>query len=482
MADYVALIGAYERDNFGDILFLHINKHLLSPWPVEPLGLVSADMTTENGGYITSASSWFDVSGDFLPRAVLFAGGEVLTCDLHSALAFTVSEEVADLYSRLRKSDKEYIAKEIGWRSTAMPYAGTSDLCNKAHLQTIAFGYNSIGGTQLRPSTEDPLLAELKTSLSRASYVSVRDHTTYAAVKECTGIAAEIYPDVVNVIAQCCDHLVTSGYANIDNEIKKLAGNYIVFQASKRHLETNSITETANQLISCASELESNVVIQAAGLAFEHDTTESLSCLKTEIERLKGRSTLQVHLQQSRDVWTQVALIARSRCFIGTSLHGRIVASSYSTPRVSLENKKVNAYAESWDGAFQPFDVKTANIAECVLNAVNTDAQLLRSHTEKMSARVLEGYKNLKLALGVFDQPRAIDEIESHLNALRTKAIYHENKVFRDSIVKLGSTLANSRKATREAEYSLNSMRSSWSWKITAPLRSAKRLAVRKPN
>lgn len=480
MENYIALIGAYERDNFGDILFLHVNRNLLSPWPLLPLALVSADMTSEGGGYITSASSWFDVAHEFLPHAVLIAGGEVLTCDLHSAVAFTISDAQADSYTRLRATDKDLIANEIGWRSTGLPYAGTSSLCDGGRLDEIFFAYNSIGGTQLAASTESAYPAELAASLGRASYVSVRDNVTHAALREQVGVNAEIHPDVVNVISLCCDKQVNAGYQMIHQDIRNLNGNYLVFQASRRYLSTNSLTEIANQLASCASRLNSNIVIQPAGLAFEHDTIESLCSLKADLVKLKDQYHFEVHLQENRDVWSQVATITRSRCFIGTSLHGRIVASSYSIPRVSLENKKVSAYAESWDGSIQPFDVKSFQIAECVLRAVNTETETLRAHAEDMSNRVLAGYTKLKIALGIYDHPSDAEVIQEQLEEFRTKAIYNENKKLRNSTVKIGCMLANANKVSREAEYSLESIKSSWSWRLTTPLRSAKKIAAKR--
>ena len=51
----------------------------------------------------------------------------------------------------------------------------------------------------------------------------------------------------------------------------------------------------------------------------------------------------------SLELWDLCALIASSRAYAGSSLHGRIVAMAHRVPRVNLRGRKQESVAESWD-------------------------------------------------------------------------------------------------------------------------------------
>jgi hypothetical protein len=64
---------------------------------------------------------------------------------------------------------------------------------------------------------------------------------------------------------------------------------------------------------------------------------------------------------ESLDVWDICALIAGSSGYIGTSLHGRLVAESFGVPALSLEResgaaKKLRAYLATWSSGVAPLE------------------------------------------------------------------------------------------------------------------------------
>ena len=81
-----------------------------------------------------------------------------------------------------------------------------------------------------------------------------------------------------------------------------------------------------------------------AGSAPWHDDPD---CLQRLARRLPGA---RVQVFQSLQLWDICALIAGSRGFCGSSLHGRIVATAFARPRLNVlapqasEPGKVEAY------------------------------------------------------------------------------------------------------------------------------------------
>lgn len=477
MANYIALLGAYERDNFGDILFMHVNRRLLSPWPVVPLGLVSSDMTKESGGLVISASAWFDVCGEFLPHAIVYVGGEVMTCDLASALAFTVPDKYSEKYSKLNPTEKDEVARSLSWRSGELPYLDCSKYVFNDGEIKVRVAYNSIGGTKLDLDVNILRLNSSRRCLVDSNFLSVRDTKTRDLLSGYIDSHVKMHPDVVNLVSSCCDDYVCGGREKIRRSIRDFNGNYLLFQASIRYLTDNSINEIVEQLYLSAMALGCGIVLQPAGLAFEHDSFESL----LELRRLliqKGLPESGVLMQEDRDVWSQVAAIADSRCYIGTSLHGRIVASSYSRPRVSLGNKKVNAYAESWDGSIQPYDVTADSIAKAVSTAINTDPKVLINHASEINSKASEGYKSMKEALDTTDIPAGVEDVLNRMKEIELRALYRECAEVRKYSVDVSSSLSSCSRAKRDLDYKLNSIRTSWSWRLMSPLRSVKKLFI----
>src|SRR5574340_550560 len=80
---------------------------------------------------------------------------------------------------------------------------------------------------------------------------------------------------------------------------------------------------------------------------------------------------------ESLDLWELCALIAASRAYCGSSLHGRIVALAFGVPRIGLRRPgaapgKQAAFAACWDEAM-PVDVEPGGIAAAIARAVAAD-------------------------------------------------------------------------------------------------------------
>ncbi len=61
--------------------------------------------------------------------------------------------------------------------------------------------------------------------------------------------------------------------------------------------------------------------------------------------------------------------IAGAYAWLGSSLHGRIVASAYGVPRVSIAKRKLDEYAQTWDPDM-PWGVSPASFDDALVKAV----------------------------------------------------------------------------------------------------------------
>src|SRR5690606_2912129 len=95
--------------------------------------------------------------------------------------------------------------------------------------------------------------------------------------------------------------------------------------------------------------------------------------LRRAAARMRSAS---VRVFESLDIWDICALIAGSRGYCGSSLHGRIVAMAFGLPRVNLRHpvaapaaSKMLAYARTWEPEDLPTVVAIDEIASALREA-----------------------------------------------------------------------------------------------------------------
>jgi hypothetical protein len=100
-ATSVIVFGAFDRHNFGDLLFAHVAARLLQPRPVAFAGLADRDLTVWGGHRVRGIADLAREWGD-RPADLVHAGGEILTCSLYEAAVMLLGqEEAASVAARL---------------------------------------------------------------------------------------------------------------------------------------------------------------------------------------------------------------------------------------------------------------------------------------------------------------------------------------------------------------------------------------------
>jgi hypothetical protein len=376
------LFGAFDRHNFGDLLFPHLLAALLPGRTFGFAGLAERDLRAFGGHRVTPLA----------PGAthLIHAGGELLTCTAwQAAVMLRTPAEAAERIARYDADPAAaaaWAARELG-TARAMPYVAGRD--------TLAPGgrliFNAVGGVEW-----DLLSAaqheEVKTALRSADWLSVRDHVTQAALRA-EGIAASLCPDPAVMVEQCFGEVIRRHRQQgpVKDMRDAFPQGYLACQFSADFADDASLDALAQGLSKVVAATSLGVALFRAGAAPWHDDPALVEKLQRRLPPGMARLFPSLHL------WDICALIAASRGVVSSSLHGRIVALAYGLPRVSLappqqdsRPDKRAAFAETWEPDAIPGSVAADRIEPALMQALAVPADVLRENAASLRARYLQ--------------------------------------------------------------------------------------------
>ncbi|HWR77621.1 MAG TPA: polysaccharide pyruvyl transferase family protein [Thiobacillus sp.] len=376
------LFGAFDRHNFGDLLFPHLLEALLPGRSFAFAGLAARDLRAFGGHQVTPLPA--------RPAQLIHVGGELLTCTAwQAAVMLCEPAEVADIIARYDADPAaaaDWAARQLG-TSRTMPYVvGRESLAPGGKLI-----FNAVGGVEwdYRSSAQRD---EVKAALRQADWLSVRDHVTQAALLA-EGIAAPLCPDPAVMVAQCYGEVIRQH--RLQGAVKIIQDafpqGYLACQFSADFADDASLDALAQGLSGAAAATGLGLALFRAGAAPWHDDPALLESL---LRRLPPGTT---RLFPSLHLWDICALIAASRGMVGSSLHARIVALAYGLPRVSLmppqqsqRPDKRTAFAETWEPLAVPRSVAVSQVEPAVLQALAVPADVLHENAASLRARYLQ--------------------------------------------------------------------------------------------
>lgn len=358
----VLLVGAYERDNFGDLLFYQLTKDYLSEFEVVAGSVIGADMRMLLGTRVhphndlLAARSW---------DLVWVVGGEIGGVDTAGALGMSLNETDGTVYDHAGARGKEVLAHFLSGASAKAPayLPVVADFPLNSRAPVVL---NSVGLGNLSAKAQDSEHLRIAHAAIRgASAVVVRD-TASQVFAESLGVAAILSPDMVHAISLRHPDMAQS---RVGRE------PYFTFQANAQLIRQYGPEVIAKSLAHVALTTQLRPAFFLAGTARHHDRSDQYDDVKSALKAIAPE--IKPMDIPTRDPMVLAAHIAGSRFWIGSSLHGRIIAGSFGLPRVSLENQKVSSYAATWDSAF-PTEVSFESLPAAVAEAI-TAAQLPRN-------------------------------------------------------------------------------------------------------
>ena len=374
-----ALFGAFDRHNFGDLLFPHLLKALLPGQSFELSGLAARDLGACGGHRVTTLPAQL--------THLIHAGGELLTCTAWQAAVMLLdpaaAAEIIARYDADPAAGAAWTARQLGTART-MPYVVGRD----ALVPGGKLIFNAVGGVEWESLTAAQR-DEVKAALREADWLSVRDRVTQAALRA-EGIDAPLCPDPAVMVAECFGELVSRHRQRDAVKAMREAfpQGYFACQFSADFSDDASLDALARGLAGVVSATGLGVALFCAGTAPWHDDPALFDSLRRRLPSGTARRFASLQL------WDICALIAASRGVVSSSLHGRLVALAYGLPRVSLalpqqgaRTGKVAAFAETWEPDAMPRSVEVGQVEPALMQALAVPADILQDTAAQLCKR-----------------------------------------------------------------------------------------------
>ncbi|MGW9112844.1 polysaccharide pyruvyl transferase family protein [Microbacterium sp. NPDC055683] len=307
------LIGAYERDNFGDILFLTQTRKYLTV-PTIAAAPFSADTTSYDGDKISAYPETFATSD---VRFIWTVGGEAGSTSMAQADAMATGAHAA-------------AARGVHVPEFASPYMPRpSRYASTRHRPSVV---NSVGVSGAERLTGRHRI-ETWAALREASFLSVRDRASSRFLTR---------QDIDHVVAPDLVHSM-----RLTNPVAPGDGNIALVQSKVKYIDGIGVDAFARMLVSASSLKPFHLRLFSAGEAAGHDSTSRLHDVAERINVISG--TVRADVSTSITASEKATEIARAGMWIGTSLHGLILSTAYGVPRVGLLLEKLEKYRSTWD-------------------------------------------------------------------------------------------------------------------------------------
>ncbi|AGW90522.1 polysaccharide pyruvyl transferase family protein [Cupriavidus sp. DF5525] len=356
------LFGAFDRHNFGDLLLPHVIARLIARPGLRYGGLAERNLTAL-GGHRVHAMERLAASLGNTAVDIIHVGGETLTCNAWEAAVMLLSPERArDVVAQLdaRPLERAAWAREVLGMPDLAPYLLQAGIFAKAG-RVIYHGVGGIALEQVEPAMRDEVVAKLKSG----TCVGVREQQTRAMLAA-NGIDCRLEPDPAVMVAELFGDRIRqrARHGELAGVVSRFPRGYLAVQFSADFGDDETLAQLASQLERVSRARDLGVVLFRAGAAPWHD---DLGCYRRLAARLRDTP---IAVFGSLNLWDICALIAHSRGFAGSSLHGSIVAGAFALPRLgvlrpgqALAQSKQAAFAATWGSAGAPAAVPVQELA-----------------------------------------------------------------------------------------------------------------------
>jgi len=347
-------IGAFDRFNYGDLLFPIISKNFIEKnYPglkFDGYALARSDFSRFGALETKEISRLYRNGGVKDGDVIYFCGGGILGSDwlsMHANLLGDVGNNAIYYLSRLLgyRLANNLSRLYFGARSEFPWIASPEDF--SAQVKII---YNAAGGSELSALAGDVKARALE-KLSTAAYLSVRDEETKricASIEE--RVPVSLVPDSAVLMSEQFPRSVLESKVGAELKSVVARGRYVCFQANYQYVQQN-FRETIIQLEKIHRDYGVRVLLLPIGRYVGLDDHKGLMELKKSI-----KVPVDV-VGDNATIWDIMYSIAAASLFVGTSLHGNVTAQSFAVPHIGLSARrsKLDFYLETWDIPEQAF-------------------------------------------------------------------------------------------------------------------------------
>lgn len=340
----ILIIGAFDRFNYGDLLFPIIIEQQLKtygkPLDIAYFGMIDSDLRGLGGKPTQNIQAFYQACNAEDKRAnIIVAGGEAIAVTWNSLLValnekYRVVRRYQHHFEKFVDLNKWAMRKLKG--QTALPF-----IFNKTDFKSVDHVlFNSLGGSEI-PEKVFIKVRGLEQKLKNVDYFSVRDLVTQKNLKN-RGVDTKLYPDSAILMSKFypIEYLETLVNVDVKSFVASKRGKYVFFQINRNHAKQKE-DKIASLLNSIYQQTGTDICLCPIGKASNHNDDEALELI---FPLLKGDA----RFFKEVSLWDIMYLIANAQCYIGTSLHGAITAMSYAVPYVGINVRKLNSYLGTW--------------------------------------------------------------------------------------------------------------------------------------
>ncbi|BAL24368.1 polysaccharide pyruvyl transferase family protein [Azoarcus sp. KH32C] len=344
-APRLILFGAFDRHNFGDLLLAHCAA---AADPREPVftGLVERDLRPDGGHHVIPISEAI-ARHRTEPAELVVVGGEILTTTAWEAAVMLQTPAIAAKAIHLH--DRNETARKDWARNTLQDTHSLPYVLNQDELPTgWTVEFRAVGGVRFEALSAATRREAIR-ALTAAQHVTVRDAVTQAALSR-HGIRAPLVHDPASESARLFGGQITE---RLPLEALVAPGGrlprWIAVQIAAHWGDDATLARVASRVATAARREDCSIVLFRAGTAPWHDDLETLERLARHLRALAA--DVPVAVFGSTHVFDICALLAGAHRYVGTSLHGWIVANSFGAPGTCLVRRKGDkaaAYVDTW--------------------------------------------------------------------------------------------------------------------------------------
>ncbi len=394
------LLGAFDRFNYGDLLFPLVVRNelaLCSPATKTAVhALVNSDLA-RYGALPTKSLRAIYKPGVLCPEdVVIFAGGGTIGVDwtyMHANLLGKKGN--ATLYYLQRLFGKNAVnslsRRRFGARAPFPWVAGPEDF-----PVPVKVAYNAIGGSEFSRLSAS-IQAQTLERLGKAAFLSVRDAETQRLFLPLENrLPVELAPDSAILMSEqfpvsWLEKQASPGHIQGLDE-----GPYLCFQSNLHYAKKN-----IDKIVSLLEFIHERHGLRALLLPIgRYVGLDDQIALRAIQERMRTPARI---ISDEASIFEIMLTIAKASLFLGTSLHGNITSQSFAVPHLGLSDYpcKVDFYLGTWDLPEQSRCIALDQLPEYVGKVLAIPASSLQEKRNELIALSHANFSKLAKACGI---------------------------------------------------------------------------------
>jgi len=388
-------LGAYDRFNYGDLLFPIITKNFISQIkldiPVFVYALMASDFSKYGALKTRPIKELFNKNLINKGDIILYTGGGTIGSswiDMHIDFMGKNGKLMIYYFQRLfGEKWANNISRYYFKANSAFPWISSPD----DFPVNVKVVYNAVGGSEFSNLKKETQLIILN-NLSKATYLSVRDKQTKLLLSSLEPkVPVHLSPDSAILMSEQYPlSILKEKISEQVNSIVNKGGDYICFQSNMGYARKNK-NVIIQELEKIYHKYGLRVVFLPIGRYYGLSDHKALMEFKDAIHTDVSIASNDI------SIWEVMYIIAKSALFLGTSLHGNITAQSFAVPHIGLSGRrcKVDYYLETWDIPEQSQCIPIDQVSSKIGKVLSVDVTIRQKKREELIALASTNYNNL---------------------------------------------------------------------------------------